>query len=118
MNGASAGQSAGLQRSRERGIRTFCGRRRQMTPALAKLRPGPVALAAGRDVFVYEYRGYAAGGTIVPTAAAIQMDVDAIIDLLSRGGRRGVVIGLSMGGFLAIRSAQQSCGQGRPGDHQ
>jgi alpha-beta hydrolase superfamily lysophospholipase len=35
-------------------------------------------------------------------------DVDAIIDLLSQGGRRGVVIGLSMGGFFAIRSAQHS----------
>jgi hypothetical protein len=31
-----------------------------------------LALAAKREVFVYEYRGYASESTVHPTAAAIQ----------------------------------------------
>ena len=67
-----------------------------------------LALAAKREVFVYEYRGYAAESVVHPTAPAIQSDIDAIIDSLSEGGRRGVVIGLSMGGILAIQSLKRS----------
>ena len=67
-----------------------------------------LALAAEREVFVYEYRGYAPGSTVKPTAAAIQRDIDAIIERLSAGGRRGVVIGLSMGGIFAIQSMKRS----------
>lgn len=67
-----------------------------------------LALAAKREVFVYEYRGYAPESTVHPTAAAIQRDIDGIIDSLSRHGRRGVVIGLSMGGIFAIQSLKRS----------
>ncbi|HWL73872.1 MAG TPA: alpha/beta hydrolase [Burkholderiaceae bacterium] len=67
-----------------------------------------LALAAEREVFVYEYRGYAPESTVHPTGAAIQGDIDAIIDSLSEGGRRGVVIGLSMGGIFAIQSLKRS----------
>ena len=67
-----------------------------------------LALAAKREVFVYEYRGYASESTVHPTAAAIQTDIDAIIDSLSERGRRGVVIGLSMGGIFAIQSLKRS----------
>ena len=67
-----------------------------------------LALAAKREVFVYEYRGYASESTVHPTAAAIQRDIDAIIDSLSERGRRGVVIGLSMGGIFAIQSLKRS----------
>ena len=67
-----------------------------------------LAIAAQRDVFVYEYRGYAPGSAVRPTAASIQGDIDAIIDGLSEGGRRGVVIGLSMGGIFAIQSLKRS----------
>jgi hypothetical protein len=69
-----------------------------------------LALAAKREVFVYEYRGYAPESTAYPTAAAIQRDIDAIIDRLSEHGRRGVVIGLSMGGIFAIQSLKRSKG--------
>ena len=57
---------------------------------------------------MYEYRGYASESMVHPTAPAIQSDIDAIIDSLSEGGRRGVVIGLSMGGILAIQSLKRS----------
>jgi pimeloyl-ACP methyl ester carboxylesterase len=67
-----------------------------------------LALATGQEVFVYEYRGYAAGSTVLPTAAAIQHDVDEIVDALAQGGRRGVVIGLSMGGIFAIQTLRNS----------
>ena len=67
-----------------------------------------LALAARREVFVYEYRGYGSESTVHPTAAAIQSDIDAIIDSLSERGRRGVVIGLSMGGIFAIQSLKRS----------
>jgi len=67
-----------------------------------------LALSAKREVFVYEYRGYAPDSTVHPTAAAIQRDIDAIIDSLSGRGRRGVVIGLSMGGIFAIQSLKRS----------
>ena len=67
-----------------------------------------LALAAKREVFVYEYRGYASESTAHPTAAAIQSDIDAIIESLSERGRRGVVIGLSMGGIFAIQSLKRS----------
>ena len=67
-----------------------------------------LALAAKREVFVYEYRGYASESTPHPTAAAIQRDIDGIIDSLSERGRRGVVIGLSMGGIFAIQSLKRS----------
>ena len=67
-----------------------------------------LALAAKREVFVYEYRGYGSESTVHPTAAAIQADIDAIIDSLSERGRRGVVIGLSMGGIFAIQSLKRS----------
>ncbi|HEX2541388.1 MAG TPA: alpha/beta fold hydrolase [Caldimonas sp.] len=67
-----------------------------------------LALAAKRDVFVYEYRGYGADSTVRPTAAAIQGDVDAIVHRLSERGGRGVVIGLSMGGIFAIQSVKRS----------
>ena len=67
-----------------------------------------LALAAKREVFVYEYRGYAPESTVFPTAASIQRDIGAILDSLSEGGRRGVVIGLSMGGVFAVQSLRQS----------
>jgi alpha-beta hydrolase superfamily lysophospholipase len=67
-----------------------------------------LALSAKREVFVYEYRGYAPDSTVHPTAAAIQRDIDAIVDSLSGRGRRGVVIGLSMGGIFAIQSLKRS----------
>lgn len=67
-----------------------------------------LALAARREVFVYEYRGYASGSSVRPTAASIQQDIDAIIDTLAEGGRRGVVIGLSLGGVFAIQSLKFS----------
>ena len=67
-----------------------------------------LALAARREVFVYEYRGYASGSTVRPSAALIQQDIDAIVDALAVGGRRGVVIGLSMGGVFAIQSLKHS----------
>ena len=67
-----------------------------------------LALAARREVFVYEYRGYAPGSAVHPTAAAIQGDVDGIVDRLSEGGRRGVLIGLSMGAIFAIQSLKRS----------
>jgi alpha-beta hydrolase superfamily lysophospholipase len=67
-----------------------------------------LALAARREVFVYEYRGYAAGSTVHPTAAAIQRDIDGIIASLSESGRRGAVIGLSMGGIFAVQSLKRS----------
>ena len=67
-----------------------------------------LALAAKREVFVYEYRGYGAESTAHPTAAVIQRDIDAIIDSLSERGGRGVVIGLSMGGIFAIQSMKRS----------
>jgi alpha-beta hydrolase superfamily lysophospholipase len=67
-----------------------------------------LALSSKREVFVYEYRGYAPGSMVRPTAAAIQRDIDAIIDSLSGRGRRGVVIGLSMGGIFAIQSLKRS----------
>ena len=67
-----------------------------------------LALAAKREVFVYEYRGYAPESTVYPTAAAIQRDIDGIIDSLSERGRRGVVIGMSMGGIFAIQSLKRS----------
>jgi alpha-beta hydrolase superfamily lysophospholipase len=43
-----------------------------------------------------------------PTAAAIQGDIDGIVDRLSEGGRRGVLIGLSMGGILAVQALKRS----------
>ena len=67
-----------------------------------------LALAAKREVFVYEYRGYAPESTATPTASAIQKDIDEIIDSLSENGRRGVVIGFSMGGIFAIQSMKRS----------
>jgi len=75
-----------------------------------------LALAAKREVFVYEYRGYASESTVHPTAAAIQRDIDAIIDSLSERGRRGVVIGLSMGGIFAIQSLKRSLKHSESGD--
>ena len=75
-----------------------------------------LALAAKREVFVYEYRGYASESTVHPTAAAIQRDIDAIIDSLSERGRRGVVIGLSMGGIFAIQSLKRSLKHSKSGD--
>ncbi len=75
-----------------------------------------LALAAKREVFVYEYRGYGSESTVHPTAAAIQRDIDAIIDSLSEGGRRGVVIGLSMGGIFAIQSLKRSLKRSESGD--
>ena len=63
-----------------------------------------LALAAGREVFAYEYRGYGSGSTVRPTAASIQQDVDGIVAALAEGGRRGVAIGLSMGGIFAVQS--------------
>ena len=67
-----------------------------------------LALAAKREVFVYDYRGYAPESTVRPTAAAIQRDVDGIIDALARGGGRGVVIGMSLGGVFAMQSLKRS----------
>ena len=67
-----------------------------------------LALAARQEVFVYEYRGYASGSTVRPTAASIEQDVDAIIDTLAEGGRRGVAIGLSLGGIFAVQSLKHS----------
>jgi pimeloyl-ACP methyl ester carboxylesterase len=67
-----------------------------------------LALAADREVFVYEYRGYAPGSPVRATAPAIQADIDGIIDRLSEGDRRGVLIGLSMGGILAIQALKRS----------
>jgi alpha-beta hydrolase superfamily lysophospholipase len=67
-----------------------------------------LALATGQEVFVYEYRGFAAGSTVLPTAASIQRDVEEIVDALAHGGRRGVVIGLSMGGIFAIQALRNS----------
>ncbi len=75
-----------------------------------------LALAARREVFVYEYRGYGSESTVHPTAAAIQSDIDAIIDRLSERGRRGVVIGLSMGGIFAIQSLKRSLKRSESGD--
>ena len=75
-----------------------------------------LALAAKREVLVYEYRGYAPESTVHPTAAAIQRDIDAIIDSLSERGRRGVVIGLSMGGIFAIQSLKRSLKRSESGD--
>ena len=75
-----------------------------------------LALAAKREVFVYEYRGYASESTVHPTAAAIQRDIDAIIDSLSERGGRGVVIGLSMGGIFAIQSLKRSLKRPESGD--
>ena len=75
-----------------------------------------LALAAKREVFVYEYRGYASESTVHPTAAAIQRDIDAIIDSLSEGGMRGAVIGLSMGGIFAIQSLKRSLKRSESGD--
>jgi alpha-beta hydrolase superfamily lysophospholipase len=69
---------------------------------------GALALAASREVFVYDYRGYGVGSTVRPTAASIQQDIDAIVETLARGGRRGVVIGFSMGGIFAIQSLKRS----------
>ena len=67
-----------------------------------------LALAARQEVFVYEYRGYESGSTARPTAASIQQDVNAIVDTLVEGGRRGVAIGLSMGGIFAIQSVKHA----------
>ena len=67
-----------------------------------------LALATRHEVFVYEYRGYGSGSTVRPTAASIQQDVDGIVDTLAEGGRRGVAIGLSMGGIFAIQSLKHS----------
>jgi len=67
-----------------------------------------LALATRQEVFVYEYRGYASGSTVRPTAASIQQDVDGIVDKLAEGGRRGVAIGLSLGGVFAIQSLKHS----------
>jgi len=67
-----------------------------------------LALATRQEVFVYEYRGYASGSTVRPTAASIQQDVDGIVDALAEGGRRGVAIGLSLGGVFAIQSLKHS----------
>ena len=67
-----------------------------------------LALATRQEVFVYEYRGYASGSTVRPTAGSIQQDVDGIVDTLAEGGRRGVVIGLSLGGVFAIQSLKHS----------
>jgi len=67
-----------------------------------------LALATRQEVFVYEYRGYASGSTVRPTAASIQHDVDGIVDTLAEGGRRGVAIGLSLGGVFAIQSLKHS----------
>src|SRR4030095_2506037 len=67
-----------------------------------------LALAAKGEVFVYEYRGYAPESTVRPPAAAIQRDIDGIIDSLSETGRRGVVIGWSMGGIFAVQSLKRS----------
>ena len=67
-----------------------------------------LALATRQEVFVYEYRGYASGSTVRPTAGSIQQDVDGIVDTLAEGGRRGVVIGLSLGGIFAIQSLKHS----------
>ena len=43
-----------------------------------------LALATRQEVFVFEYRGYASGSTVRPTAASIQQDVDGIVDTLGR----------------------------------
>ena len=67
-----------------------------------------LALATGHEVFAYEYRGYGAGSTVLPTAASIQLDVNEIVDALAAGGRRGVAIGLSMGGIFAIQTLRDS----------
>ena len=67
-----------------------------------------LALATRQEVFVYEYRGYGSGSTARPTAASIQQDVNAIVDTLVEGGRRGVAIGLSMGGIFAIQALRDS----------
>ena len=67
-----------------------------------------LALATGHEVFVYEYRGFAAGSTVLPTAASIQHDVNEIVDALAEGGRQGVAIGLSMGGIFAIQTLRHS----------
>jgi alpha-beta hydrolase superfamily lysophospholipase len=75
-----------------------------------------LALAAKREVFVYEYRGYGSDSTVHPSAAAIQSDIDAIIDSLSERGRRGAVIGLSMGGIFAIQSLKRSLKRSESGD--
>ena len=42
------------------------------------------------------------------SAASIQQDVDGIVDTLAEGGRRGVAIGLSLGGVFAIQSLKHS----------
>ncbi len=75
-----------------------------------------LALAAQREVFVYEYRGYGSGSTVRPTGAAIQSDIDAIIDRLSARGGRGVVIGMSMGGIFAIQALKRSLKHSSSGD--
>jgi hypothetical protein len=67
-----------------------------------------LALASKREVFVYEYRGYALESTVHPTAASIQQDIDGIIETLAEGGRRGVVIGMSFGGVFAMQSLKHS----------
>jgi pimeloyl-ACP methyl ester carboxylesterase len=67
-----------------------------------------LALAARREVFVYEYRGYERDSTAHPTAAAIQKDIDGIVDRLSERARGGTVIGFSMGGIFAIQSLKRS----------
>ena len=67
-----------------------------------------LALATRQEVFVYEYRGYASGSTVRATAASIQQDVNGIVDTLAEGGRRGVAIGLSLGGIFAIQSLKHS----------
>ena len=69
-----------------------------------------LALAAKREVFVYEYRGYGRESTAWPTAASIRRDIAAILDGLSEGGRRGIVIGLSMGGVFAVQSLKDAKG--------
>jgi hypothetical protein len=67
-----------------------------------------LALTAKREVFVYEYRGYGEGSTVRPSAASIQQDIDAIIETLAEDGRRGVIIGLSLGGVFAIQALKHS----------
>ena len=69
-----------------------------------------LALATRRDVFVFEYRGFGSGSTVRPTAASIQQDVDEILDALAEGGRRGVAIGLSLGGVFAIHALKRAKG--------
>ena len=65
----------------------------------ARCKAGSVCVRVSRN---------ASESTVHPTGAAIQRDIDAIIDSLSERGRRGVVIGLSMGGIFAIQSLKRS----------